>query len=220
MATMGSLLAASSASGVIHHETGSISISVSGNQGAFAGWNIDNPGGSGDYNVTMTATASSNTNFGTYNGSLTIQANTANMSFARIAGNVSQLAPVSANGIVSASNANYAFAGGTVSIFNSDGSTSQYGLNNIPQNTATIIGFRFEGDDSKIHYGVASITWNAFGSNGVSFEINEWWWNGVENQGITGSGQAVPEPAEVALGLGALALGAAGLRRWRKRKAA
>ena len=37
---------------------------------------------------------------------------------------------------------------------------------------------------------------------------------------IVGDTGAVPEPSEAALGLGALALGAAGLRRWRKTKAA
>ena len=49
--------------------------------------------------------------------------------------------------------------------------------------------------------------------------INEAWYNNTPDGEVTVG--VVPEPAEVGLGLGALALGAAGLRRMRqKRKAA
>jgi len=57
----------------------------------------------------------------------------------------------------------------------------------------------------------------------VFITIHKWAWNDVSGASIPVSalsGAAVPEPATAATALGLLALGAAGLRRWRKREAA
>jgi hypothetical protein len=55
-------------------------------------------------------------------------------------------------------------------------------------------------------------------SSSPSATINEAWYNDTPDGEVTiGVGGAVPEPAEVGLGLGVLALGAAGLRRMRQR---
>ena len=98
-------------------------------------------------------------------------------------------------------------------------------LNGFLENTASIssgvstyIGFRFKpsNDDAEL-YGWANVTLtngNGFGT----FVINEWAYDDSGSSIQTGQTSAVPEPATYALGLGALALGAAGLRRWRQRK--
>jgi hypothetical protein len=75
-------------------------------------------------------------------------------------------------------------------------------------------GFKFT-KDSNTHYGWAEMTLSA---TSVQFTINEAWYNDTPDGAVTiGVGGAVPEPAEVGLGLGVLALGAAGLRRIRQR---
>lgn len=86
--------------------------------------------------------------------------------------------------------------------------------------TATgILGFRFYIPGSGTHYAWASIT-----ATGKDFSvdpfitINEWAYESTP--GIPIPAGAVPEPETIGTGLGALALGAAGLRRWRKRRAA
>jgi hypothetical protein len=90
---------------------------------------------------------------------------------------------------------------------------------NFKNGTVGYIGFSFQ-HNSKTCYGWASITVTENAGNMGTVTINSW---AFENNGgniIVGDAGAVPEPAEAALGLGALALGAAGLRRWRKAKAA
>jgi MYXO-CTERM domain-containing protein len=79
------------------------------------------------------------------------------------------------------------------------------------------IGFSFL-NGGKTCYGWASITVTE-GSAGTlgSMTINSW---AYDNSGDYIQAGAVPEPSETAMGLGALALGAAGLRRWRRQKAA
>jgi hypothetical protein len=75
-------------------------------------------------------------------------------------------------------------------------------------------GFKFT-KDGNTHYGWAEMTLSA---TSVQFTINEAWYNDTPDGAVTiGVGGAVPEPAEVGLGLGVLALGAAGLRRMRQR---
>ena len=86
---------------------------------------------------------------------------------------------------------------------------------------AEYIGFSFY-HNNKTCYGWASITITAASSNNFGIlTINNW---AYEDTGaaitVGDTGTSVPEPAETAIGLGALALGAAGLRSWRKNKAA
>ena len=88
---------------------------------------------------------------------------------------------------------------------------------NISSGVSTYIGFRFNPSGSTELYGWANVTLtngNGFGT----FVINEWAYDDSGSSIQTGQTSAVPEPATYALGLGALALGAAGLRRMRQRK--
>ena len=81
--------------------------------------------------------------------------------------------------------------------------------------TASYIGFKFVSGTTT-YYGWALITL-ATGSTYGTVTISEW---AYSDETILVGQTAVPEPAETAAGLGALALGAAGLRRWRKGKTA
>ena len=74
-------------------------------------------------------------------------------------------------------------------------------------------GFKFTSNGNT-HYGWAEMTLSNFTTQAT---INEAWYNDTPDGSVT-VGVAVPEPAEVGLGLGVLALGAAGLRRTRQRR--
>lgn len=77
-------------------------------------------------------------------------------------------------------------------------------------------GFKFTSSGNT-HYGWAEMTLSSGSQPWAT--INEAWYNDTPDGEVTVG--VVPEPAEIGLGLGALALGAAGLRRMRqKRKAA
>ena len=90
---------------------------------------------------------------------------------------------------------------------------------NIYSGVSTYIGFRFNPSGTEVLYGWANVTLTDGGSYGT-FVINEWAYDDSGSSIQAGQTSAVPEPATYALGLGALALGAAGLRRWRKQKKA
>lgn len=91
-------------------------------------------------------------------------------------------------------------------------SNSAYDIGGFADNVAGYFGFRFTPNATTL-YGWASITFE-FGPGG-GLTVNEW---AYEQTGAPIQVGAVPEPAVAAAGLGALALGAAGLRRWRKSK--
>ncbi|MFA5257551.1 MAG: PEP-CTERM sorting domain-containing protein [Opitutales bacterium] len=81
---------------------------------------------------------------------------------------------------------------------------------------AGYMGFKFDHAGTTC-YGWAEIVL-AHGSFSGTFTINQW---AYEDSGAAIQvGSTVPEPASTAAGLGLLALGAAGLRKWRKDKAA
>lgn len=84
---------------------------------------------------------------------------------------------------------------------------------------AITVGFRFNRNGNT-HYGVADLSYTFSPGSEASLNLNNVSWNDVAGQGITGGRSAVPEPASAATALGLLALGAAGLRRMRKTKAA
>lgn len=73
------------------------------------------------------------------------------------------------------------------------------------------MGFRFNPSGSLVLYGWAEVILTDGGDSGT-FEVVRW---AYDNTGANIQ-TPVPEPATTAMGLGALALGAAGLRRWRK----
>lgn len=84
-----------------------------------------------------------------------------------------------------------------------------------------VFGFRFtSGGDT--FYGRAEVSFGFFrGTEGsADVTLHSWAYNDQANGPITSGGAAVPEPASAALGLGLLALGAAGLRRMRREKSA
>ncbi|MGA2052313.1 MAG: hypothetical protein ABSH19_03270 [Opitutales bacterium] len=76
------------------------------------------------------------------------------------------------------------------------------------------IGFEF-GINGQYHYGWANIT---ISSTGQGVTINDWAYNSIAGQSIQ-AGQ-VPEPSQAAIGLGLLALGAAGVSAYKRRKIA
>lgn len=84
------------------------------------------------------------------------------------------------------------------------------------------MGFRYKSATSSdtMLYGWAAVTFTT--GESASFTLHEWAYDnsGASIQVGQTAASAIPEPANVAVGLGALALGAAGLMRWRKRKAA
>ena len=87
----------------------------------------------------------------------------------------------------------------------------------ITSGVSTYIGFRFNPSGTEVLYGWANVTLTDGGSYGT-FVINEWAYDDSGSSIQAGQTSADPEPATYALGLGALALGAAGLRRMRQRK--
>lgn len=121
--------------------------------------------------------------------------------------------------IADAANTNYVNA---FNLFNYGtaytGSTRQ--VSSPSMSSGITVGFKFDRNGST-HYGIADLSYgNSIASfdNGtpLSLILDNVRWNNVAGQGITGAGIAVPEPASLATGLGLLALGAAGLRAWRR----
>ncbi len=87
----------------------------------------------------------------------------------------------------------------------------------VNSGTNEIIGFRFAGA-SGTYYGWANATWQGTADDfSLSFTNVTY----SDSDGIlAGTTSEIPEAQTTAVGLGALALGAAGLCRWRKRKTA
>lgn len=106
------------------------------------------------------------------------------------------------------------------------------GLGNLltnPQGTVSgpgsgasgVVGFRFRPDDAdpRYYYGQAILTVSVNGGSLVAAMTIDGNFNENRGEAILADGSApIPEPASVATGLSALALGAAGLRRWRKHR--
>ena len=86
----------------------------------------------------------------------------------------------------------------------------------ITSGVPTYAGFQFNPTGGMVLYGWANITLTTGGVG--TFTINSWAYEDNGNTILTGA-TAVPEPSTYALGLGMLALGAAGLRRFRKARA-
>ncbi|WOO39815.1 hypothetical protein [Rubellicoccus peritrichatus] len=83
---------------------------------------------------------------------------------------------------------------------------------------AGYFGFRFENGGTTL-YGWAQITmFDKTNPAGPGVTMHQWAYEDDGGSIRVGDTGVIPEPAAVATGLGALALGAAGLRRWRKAK--
>lgn len=79
------------------------------------------------------------------------------------------------------------------------------------------VGFQFQREAQQ-HYGVAelSVFFGETEVTSVRLSLTNVRWNSVPGGDIRGNSVAVPEPASFATGLGLLALGAAGVRCWRR----
>ncbi len=92
-----------------------------------------------------------------------------------------------------------------------------FSVSNISSVVATYIGFKFNPEGTEL-YGWANVTFTQEGNWGT-ITITEWAYDDTGASILTGATGAIPEPANFAVGLGALALGAAGLRRRRRARA-
>ena len=237
LTTIASLAAASSAQAAIHVGGGvSLELTITPNggfQSENAGWDIDGGGGETYFQV---GGASSYSSYTTYSGgsgffqsrSLFIAAysSNANFGFLTVGSQIktsNYYSYVSRPGSLK-SVTNYSYVSGTGS-FNSglrlserSSNFSFYSSSNLrPIASPMRVGFRFDRA-GQTHYGVADLAYTFDPYREASLIISNVKWNDVADQGITGAGVAIPEPATAATGLGLLALGAAGLRRMRHTK--
>lgn len=100
----------------------------------------------------------------------------------------------------------------TANIYNSNLYTSQ--ISAVPRNTPTTVGFKFVNGITQ--YGIATFTWNLTDPKNVSLSFTNVIYD--DSGAAVPASAVVPEAETTALGLAALAFGAAGLCRWRKRK--
>lgn len=101
----------------------------------------------------------------------------------------------------------------TMTSYGSVGADASQGGWSVP--TTGFFGFRFtSGPDTYYGWGVMTLD----GQFGGGFRIDEAYYESTPGAAITVG--TIPEPRQVATGLAALALGAAGVRRWRRTRAA
>jgi MYXO-CTERM domain-containing protein len=108
---------------------------------------------------------------------------------------------------------------GSVSIYQIFKQNQFRAVTNFVSGASTYIGFEFNPSGTML-YGWANVTLTKSGGYGT-FTINNWAYDDTGASILTGQTVAtpVPEPASYAVGLGALALGAAALRRRRQTRA-
>ena len=92
-------------------------------------------------------------------------------------------------------------------------SAGVYNVDGFSNDVSGYIGFAFD-DAGTTYYGWAELTLSAQTSSG-QVTVHRW---AYEDSGASIQVGAVPESRHAAVGLGALALGAAGLRRWRRER--
>ncbi|ADE53165.1 hypothetical protein [Coraliomargarita akajimensis] len=183
--TITSLLAATQAHASVVHFDISNAFSASLG-GSNVGWDIDDDG-TDDANFRV---------FNTFNDLDVVDANGANFGGV-VAGN--DLVNQSTGYVVSASRA---FDGSITFLY----SGAFRDLSGWTSGVSGYFGFRFDSGGTKYGWAQATVTANS----GVT--ITEW---AYEDSGASIEVGVVPEPAGAATGLGLLALGAAGVRRWR-----
>jgi hypothetical protein len=74
------------------------------------------------------------------------------------------------------------------------------------------VGFEFQISGTT-HYGWANVTLSS-----QTLVVNDWAYDNIAGQSIQAGQTIVPEPAESALGLGLLALGAVGVSAYKRRR--
>ncbi|WOO40132.1 PEP-CTERM sorting domain-containing protein [Rubellicoccus peritrichatus] len=172
------------------------------------GWDIDNDGAN-DFSLSNSATSAAFWN--DYDGRILGKTTDLNSPFLKL----------STSQAISSGVPGYGFAaapqGVAVMYITTIGANASQGGWAI--NDTGFIGFKFE-ISGNTHFGWAEVTIDAL-NPGQGFIINEAWYNTTADQGLlAGTQTVVPEPSTYAVGLAGLALGAAGLRRWRKAKQA
>lgn len=110
------------------------------------------------------------------------------------------------------------FAVNNAAIFSSGAFQARFDQFTLGQ--SGILGFTFNPDGTQL-YGWADVTFSVGGTYGLA-TVNEWAYDSTGSSILAGQTvvAAVPEPATAATGLALLALGAAGLRRKRRKQAA
>ncbi|WOO39807.1 hypothetical protein [Rubellicoccus peritrichatus] len=214
-AAVSSLLAATNAQGIIQYydNTNEFSVGLGVTFGP-TDWDVDE-GRGGDIIVTGSGTASSlrpTTDAGIIasTGYLLIHAQDGDLNLAANSSNL-------------VSNLPEGFTVGAIRLFkpsaNIVNGSNFDSIVGFTSGVSGYFGFRFEGSagltSEGIKYGWAEATFYDGAQAGVT--IHRW---AYEDDGSPIQVGAIPEPATVTTGLGALALGAAGLRRWRKAKQA
>ncbi|WOO39817.1 hypothetical protein [Rubellicoccus peritrichatus] len=195
-----SLVAANSAPGIIQYYDDSNEYNVGFGNSASIDWNIDGEGGSeASWEV---ANGGGYLGLNGYPTFFAINTVIQNQTTNYIVDASANFAPFYNSGIIVSSDFN--------------------NINGFTSGEAGYFGFRFE-DGGMTVYGWAEATFfdkTNPSPSGVGVTVHQWAYQD-DGSGIrVGNTGAIPEPAAVATGLGALALGAAGLRRWRKQKQA
>jgi MYXO-CTERM domain-containing protein len=223
LTTLASLVAASSAQASIMNGA-AVAISAIANGGydsEYLSWNID--GEYGSETAFLVQASTPHVNYSNSVASVVSYSYVENFGFLRQSGEA-LLKTVGNNSTVGSEGmfANslrlcslISFASSEAQVINSSSAHSHLLTPDTP--SPITVGFRFDRDGAT-HYGVAELSYKYVPGNEASLNLYNVKWNDVAGQGITGS--AVPEPASAATALGLLALGAAGLRRMRKTKAA
>ncbi len=197
VSTLAAMATASGAhAGIISFDT-----SITSGSDRSVDWNIDGVGNEEAYFYNSTGS----------NSGIFKNFRRANHSFSFVT-NADKMLGLAAGATIGASNN---FRESLLSIFR-DGNLNS--VTNVVSGVATYIGFRFKlPSNNTIVYGWADVTLTNDGDSGI-FTINRWAYEDSGASILAGppGASAVPEPASFAVGLGALALGAAGLRRRRR----
>ncbi|WOO39813.1 hypothetical protein [Rubellicoccus peritrichatus] len=195
-AAVSSLLAASNAQGIIQYFDSSNAFTLNDDSGA---WDID---GNGIIDASVQ----------TFPGYFLIHGAGGGFEGIVTSGNPSSLANLATNYTVSASKSfenNFNYSNGAFDDFAefTSGVSAYFGFTFLERTELP----------NTVRFGWARATVTR--TPDFAITIHEWAYEDTFDQAIqVGDTGAIPEPAAVATGLGALALGAAGLRRWRKAK--
>ncbi len=215
---LGAVLGAASAHGIIYVGTDTLSVSVPSNAGnASDGWDVDSASTTASLNRAFESNFTTDYSFVQFSADAKINI-AGSLSFAKDGGKLKLFN--SGDNISSGAGLVFGtdFYAHRVAAFTATAGQGGAAASEAASNAlfdfignasgSGILGFRYN-DGSQDNYGWANVTWDIF-----SISINVPYWS---DTGSIEAGQ-VPEPAQVAVGLGALALGAAGLRRWRNGK--
>lgn len=206
LTSLSSLIAASSAQGAILYFDTSNEFSVGLGTTGSTDWDIDgNPDG-----LSEAVWIAGGTYLALFDGSADVYGGA--FGVLRSFGYVVNMVPGSSN------SASRDFFGSGASFIIGSGEIVGSDDPNFSSSIAGYIGFRlapsFDGDHFK--YGWAEITfYDSTNPAGIGATIHRW---AYEDDGSSIQVGAIPEPAGTSTGLGILALGAAGLRRWRRRR--